>query len=251
VKEKLHKKEVKIKELWSIIEQLNKSSVKYKVSMPTNSVNNFLSPDIIHSRTQSSSGGFNLYTEDCIKKQDENVSLTRIKEANDDLISQLSCVKDTLQLLKVQPEESNKQITMSRLAWKERELTLASRLRQLKEDNKHLKTISEENTRTIKALKEDCEKMQELYEKEETRDIANNKEIKYIKNKLNSTGIENTGRDRILRERRSVDKGVSNLLKINTTVVKTNTSGGNRIKTPHVKVIGKEMIYNPSDNLFL
>ena len=251
MRDKLKKKEEKVKGLWDIIEQLNKSSVKYKVSIPANNDNNFLLPDIIHSRTQSSSGGFNLCTEDCMKKQDENVSPTKIKEANDDLLSQLSCAKDTLQVLRAQSEESSRQITMSRLAWKERELTLANRLNQLKEDNRNLKTISEENGRTIKALKEDCEKMRDLYEKEEIKNIAKNKEIKYIKNKLSPTVAENTNRNRILRERRSLDKGASNLLKVNATTVKTNTSGRNKIKTPHVKVIGKEMLYNPSDNLFL
>eukprot|EP00826_Nyctotherus_ovalis_P059766 TRINITY_DN8340_c0_g1_i2.p1 TRINITY_DN8340_c0_g1~~TRINITY_DN8340_c0_g1_i2.p1 ORF type:complete len:248 (+),score=67.35 TRINITY_DN8340_c0_g1_i2:473-1216(+) len=245
-------KEEKAKELLDIIVQLNKSPVKHKVTIPTDADRRqFFPSEIVHERTKSSSGGFNTY-EDYIKKVDENASPSKAEEANDELLSKLSCTKDTIEVLKVQSEEHSKQIIMARLAWKERELTLINKLNQLKEENIYLRISSEENAKIIKTI---CtiEKMRELYDMEESKGMSTSKTAK-----MSFTSPENeTQPSKILRDKRSVDKEAASVLKIDTkrTVgykAGAGARGGstNRIKTPHVKMIGKEMLYSPSDSLF-
>ena len=226
-----------------------------------------------HTRTESSSGGLGdplqkspLPVE--TRKKDQDITVARLKEENDELLSRLRCARDTVTALNNQVVNLEKEHKNDKNAWAKREGELMHEMQKLMAENSKLRRMHETKGQEIKELRENYDTMRKLYEFEESKSKRGAKmlqelqtksvESRPLKCKTPSNSKMLTSRETIgaIQTAREMEPSTleSDESKRCVTVVpggKSKHSANGSLKTPQVKPVTTESIfYNPISRFF-
>ena len=190
----------------------------------------------------------------------EIISLTRLKEENDDLITRLACAKDTIAVLNRQILGNEHEFAEAKILWKNREESLMMRIKQLTYESQSLKSASELQKTEVKKLRKNLENVTKLYEDQGFKARQNSKIIADLQLRIDTDRINtevpnldfsilSTNIERSKTARDDCDKLIDfpiKKLKLKENIQTTTE----RIKVPRVLPLTKTISYKQLHNLF-
>ncbi len=227
-----------------------------------------------HGRTDSSSGGFDDERQPEAKHRKtagDTMTVSRLKEENDELQAKLRCLRDTVTSLDTQLAAQAKEYRGNKQLWVQREEELSKEIERVSAENEALRAGQGSHKRELSELKHSYDAIFKLHALEETKAKRNDKIIHELQSQLEvykpkcktpssakqETELDSVGGMLSAREPETAAASVSGdeeLRKPHTARSKKSSAATTpKTKTPHVKSMvsqAQSTVYNPLNNFF-